>query len=110
MSEVSLLQIPDKYLDARWRDKRDVILRRDEFHCQRCTKRTNLHVHHLIYIKGRDTWSYRSADLVTLCGDCHHSVHELTGAREQVERGNRAVIYPYQMPRQIGDIIAKAIG
>jgi hypothetical protein len=62
----------DKLQDPRWQKKRLVILQRDGFTCQSCCDMENtLHVHHRLYISGRDPWDYPDGLLVTLCKDCH---------------------------------------
>lgn len=61
-----------KLLDPRWQKKRLEILNRDEFTCRRCfNENDTLHVHHKIYIFGRDPWDVPSEHLVTLCQQCH---------------------------------------
>ena len=71
----------DNYSDLlkndEWKKKRIIILKRDNFTCTKCkNKDTVLHVHHKIYIQGRNPWDYESKYLVTLCGSCHSNLHE----------------------------------
>jgi hypothetical protein len=68
----------DSIKDARWQQKRLEILMRDGFECQRCNAKDHreLHVHHLIYIKGREIWEYNNELLISLCGECHKHEHE----------------------------------
>jgi hypothetical protein len=62
----------EKLRDPRWQKMRLKILERDKFMCQHCLDTTKtLHVHHLVYINGRDPWEYPESHLVTLCCDCH---------------------------------------
>lgn len=96
----------EKLLSPLWDEKRLKILKRDGFLCRSCQRKKLLHVHHLIYIDGREPWQYRDADLLTLCEDCHDSVHEITGSSEQIERGHRTTTYPY-MARSIGEVITR---
>lgn len=66
------------YRDSRWRSKRDSILERDHCICVRCGKEftpSELHVHHLNYVKGRKAWEYPDLELVTLCKGCHSKEH-----------------------------------
>lgn len=64
-----------------WQRKRLEIMKRDDFQCCMCgDDETTLHVHHKQYVKGRMAWEYPSEELVTLCEDCHESMHEQTSA------------------------------
>lgn len=66
----------EKLKDPKWQRKRLEIMERDTFQCQICwNKEETLTVHHKSYIKGRDPWDYDDEYLITLCEDCHQSVH-----------------------------------
>jgi len=65
-------------LTKEWLKKRLIILKRDNYSCKNCDKKTNLHVHHKKYINGRMCWDYPNNLLVTLCSECHESVHKST--------------------------------
>jgi 5-methylcytosine-specific restriction endonuclease McrA len=55
-----------------WQMKRLKILERDRFQCQKCGSTSKeLHVHHLVYIKGNSIYDYKDSELITLCVDCH---------------------------------------
>ena len=41
----------------------------------------SLNVHHKNYILGRKAWEYSDLDLVTLCNECHLSVHKAIGVK-----------------------------
>lgn len=83
--------------DPRWRKKREEILGRDKYQCQRCNPPAHeldyydayadgrLEVHHKRYIAGRMAWEYDNEDLITLCSACH-GVHHM---REAVDHSNR---------------------
>ena len=62
-----------------WKAKRDRILTRDRYRCQRCGKGdsidASLQVHHKHYILGLDPWEYKDSELITLCEECHHQIH-----------------------------------
>lgn len=63
----------------KWQKRRLDILNRDNFTCQICgCKDKTLHVHHTIYIPGRNIWEYEDNQLVTLCEDCHSEEHTLS--------------------------------
>ena len=67
-----------KLKDPRWWPKRDEILERDEYQCCDCGREARyfeLHVHHLVYHRGRDPWEYDNDDLVTLFRHCHEKRH-----------------------------------
>jgi hypothetical protein len=62
----------EKLRDPKWQKKRLEVLQRDEFCCQLCNdKETELHIHHIFYIKGKNPWEYNDSDLVTYCKYCH---------------------------------------
>lgn len=64
-----------------WRDKRQEILYRDKFICQKCGKYSKHNeVHHVDYISGRDIWNYPDNWLITLCRDCHDEEHNVCEA------------------------------
>ena len=64
--------------DPRWQKKRLKIMERDNFECRACheTNRT-LNVHHLYYDYKLKPWEYNNEDLITLCEDCHNTLHFL---------------------------------
>lgn len=66
----------EKLQDPRWQKKRLEVMERDGWQCQHCHSATKpLTVHHLRYRPGRDPWDYASAELLTLCSDCHAAGH-----------------------------------
>lgn len=68
----------EKLRDPRWQKKRLEILSRDKFTCQICEdNETTLHVHHRVYIKGKEPWGYPDWCLVTLCSNCHNDETEM---------------------------------
>lgn len=75
----------EKLLDPRWIAKRQEILERDEYECQRCRTNTEtLNVHHLRYDGYCDPWNYENEDLITLCRSCHEAVGIQTPKKEIV--------------------------
>lgn len=55
-----------------WQKKKNGILDRDKYTCQRCTDTlSNLQVHHLYYKKDTNPWDYPDEALITLCDLCH---------------------------------------
>lgn len=69
LSYSALLRKPE------WKNKRELILKRDNYTCQICGFGLNLEVHHKRYIKGRYPWEYKDDDLITLCEICHAKEH-----------------------------------
>lgn len=55
-----------------WQRKKNGILERDNYTCQRCTDTlSNLQVHHLYYLPNKLPWEYPDEALLTLCDLCH---------------------------------------
>lgn len=65
-----------------WKNKRDKILKRDNYTCKHCGKTNGiLQVHHKyynVYPNGTrpKPWDYPDDVLITLCDDCHKRVHQ----------------------------------
>ena len=71
----------EKLKDPRWQKKRLEILQRDGFSCKICNdSTTTLHVHHRLYLMGRDPWDYPDEFFVTLCAPCHENETEMDGS------------------------------
>lgn len=63
--------------DTRWKLKAENIRIRDKRKCRLCgANKTQLDVHHIRYINGREAWDYDDGDLVTLCHKCHEELHD----------------------------------
>ena len=61
-----------------WEEQRKKVLQRDAYTCQICGKSGGeLNVHHLFY--AQPLCNMNESDLVTLCHDCHMSVHSIQG-------------------------------
>lgn len=75
----------DQLKDKNWIKKRESIKIRDNKECQKCKSKTNLEVHHIVYIPFLKAWEYNDEYLITLCKYCHdyehkninHSINEL---------------------------------
>ena len=75
----------DTYSDllhtTEWRNKREKILKRDNYRCVYCGRRhAKLHVHHKYYSAYPngvlvDPWNYPDDALITLCSYCHQRIH-----------------------------------
>lgn len=55
-----------------WREKRNAVLLRDDFKCQKCFAKDDLHVHHKTY---KNFKNELLSELITLCSICHKKVH-----------------------------------
>lgn len=68
------------YKSKRWKEKREKILRRDEYLCQECkrygkaTPATT--VHHVIPIEQDMSLKLNSNNLISLCEQCHNKMHD----------------------------------
>lgn len=62
-------------LDPRWQKKKAEIYIRDKWACRLCEDTTGtLHVHHRIYLPGKQPWEYDDKYLITLCDCCHKAI------------------------------------
>jgi hypothetical protein len=62
----------DKLKDPRWQKKRLEIFERDGWTCKKCEdSESTLHIHHLVYLNGKDPWEIPDGFLITLCQKCH---------------------------------------
>lgn len=68
----------DEYQDERWKERAAEIRKLDHNKCAMCgAKDVELHVHHLAYPPPPcHIWDAADSELVTLCKDCHATVHE----------------------------------
>jgi 5-methylcytosine-specific restriction protein A len=79
------------YKSSKWKRKRAVILRRDEYMCRECKRygRTTpaTTVHHVYPLEQYPELALVSANLVGMCAACHDAMHD-RDARELTARGN----------------------
>lgn len=65
----------EKLRDPRWQKRRLERLKASDFSCLNCEATDKeLHVHHLIYERGKDPWDYEDKLLIPLCLDCHEAI------------------------------------
>jgi 5-methylcytosine-specific restriction endonuclease McrA len=57
---------------AFWRERREYILKRANFICEKCGKRPATEVHHLTYLR---VFNELPTDLLALCRPCHSESH-----------------------------------
>lgn len=68
----------EKLRDPRWQKRRLEILDKAKFHCLNCDSTDKeLHVHHLLYERGKDPWEYEDKLLLPLCKDCHELIADM---------------------------------
>jgi 5-methylcytosine-specific restriction endonuclease McrA len=64
-----------------WKEKRQIILNRDNHQCINCGAKENLEIHHRQYIFHTNIkrfslpWEYSNHLLITLCRECHSRGH-----------------------------------
>lgn len=67
----------EKLKDPRWQRKRLEVMQRSDFRCDVCgADKNTLHVHHGIYVWGRDIWEHPLETLHCLCEKCHPAAGE----------------------------------
>lgn len=67
----------EKLKSPQWQKKRLEILNERGFKCESCLDEFNqLHVHHKIYKKGLNPWSYPNHNYSVLCDECHKDAHK----------------------------------
>jgi hypothetical protein len=57
---------------AFWRERREHILNRANYTCEKCGNRPATEVHHLTYVR---VFNELPSDLVALCKQCHAEIH-----------------------------------
>ncbi len=66
----------EDYKNPKWQKKRLEVLSKYKFKCEDCGSTTKtLHVHHILYRKGRKVWEYDEDEFLALCADCHDRLH-----------------------------------
>lgn len=68
------------YKDKKWKKKREVVLRRDNYLCRQCkrygkTTQANT-VHHIMPAEEYPEYRYNDKNLLSLCNECHNSMHD----------------------------------
>ena len=76
-----MLNYKEQLADSRWLKKKNEILERDGYTCQKCGRTSHLNVHHMNYEKGKLAWEYPNEQLVTLCEVCHENEHKTENKR-----------------------------
>jgi len=67
------------YKSRTWQKKRNEIVIRDHYECQRCKEKGKYSkadcVHHIIYLKDNPYLALENSNLVSLCNHCHYLEH-----------------------------------
>ena len=79
--EEKLKSYSDLLKCSEWQEKRQEILKRDNYKCCYCGSTDKLCVHHKYYLqypnhKKVKPWNYPNDALITLCNKCHYGVHK----------------------------------
>jgi 5-methylcytosine-specific restriction endonuclease McrA len=76
----------EQLLTINWKNKRLIILKRDNFSCRCCGSENDLQVHHKKYIVGRMAWEYPNSILITVCGECHLFIHNTRKIKSEKDK------------------------
>lgn len=71
------LSYKEQLADREWLKKKNEILERDNYTCQKCGATSHLNVHHKYYNESKLAWEYPEEALITLCADCHENEHRI---------------------------------
>ena len=58
-----------------YRERRKLVLERDNYECQECGVDLDLHVHHIKQVKDNPELVNKLNNCTTLCGKCHRKIH-----------------------------------
>lgn len=76
----------------RWRHKREMILRRDSYLCQRCKRFGRMtqasHVHHIYPVEDFPDIAFEGWNLTSLCNACHDLMH-VRSSHQLTDEGRR---------------------
>jgi 5-methylcytosine-specific restriction endonuclease McrA len=59
----------------KWRERRKLVLERDNYECQECGCDLNLHIHHIKSVSKFPELVNELSNLITLCKTCHYNLH-----------------------------------
>ncbi len=69
-----------RYTDAKWKRKRSVILKRDNYMCRECKRYGKVTgattVHHILPVEERSELYLVNDNLLSLCSGCHNQMHD----------------------------------
>jgi 5-methylcytosine-specific restriction enzyme A len=68
------------YNSKRWRRKREVILKRDEYKCRECSRYGKTTpakiVHHVYSLEDYPQYRLKNENLISLCNECHEQMYD----------------------------------
>ena len=65
-----------EYKTDEWAEMRERIIARDNGRCVSCFDKPDvIHIHHIVYEKGKTIWEIPDFYLVSLCKKCHYKEH-----------------------------------
>ena len=78
------------YKTAKWKAKREKILRRDGYRCQECRKYGKntpaTYVHHILHLEDRPDLALVDSNLESVCLPCHNKLHPEKGTKSSLSR------------------------
>ena len=87
------------YKTARWKSKREKVLRRDEYLCRECKRygktTAAATVHHINPAEQYPEWRLANWNMISLCLECHNKMHD-RNTGELSELGKRWVERVYR--------------
>ena len=92
-------------LDSKWKIKRMIILKRDNFCCVKCESKQELQIHHKYYIKDRLPWQYSNSALITLCKNCHQKEHDQNKIEVKKKESNKPNIKTESKKANVNPVI-----
>ncbi len=67
-----------------WQKRRLEIMELANWKCSNCLTQTKeLHVHHMLYRRGKEPWEYEDCELMCLCESCHKHYTETKAALDE---------------------------
>ena len=76
------------YTQTEYQTFRDYVLKRDNYECQKCGSKKDLHCHHIIPIKIEPMFALDPDNGIVLCQECHYEIGHKTGT--ECSTGNLA--------------------
>jgi len=82
-------EIAQPYTQEEYQVWREAVLKQDNYECQKCGSKKDLHCHHIIPIKIEPIFSVDPDNGIVLCKECHYKYGHKTGT--ECSTGNLAV-------------------
>ncbi len=71
--------ISNPYTHEEYNTWKEIILKQDNYECQRCGSKANLHCHHIIPVKLEPLFALDPDNGIVLCENCHYKYGHKTG-------------------------------